>query len=163
MIAVSLQKSVRQALSISFSISKFLCLLLFIPEHFEDTLVIFRFGQALACHNLKLYLGGDGRKVRRPPRSNNNDNDNLFKNGTAEVYPMSSLSIQNKVDIGAPIKLSVSPTSRHLARFSVLPYLTLTSRGPSSSKMSHRKHPQRIIWMHQQRLKVLGLKLQHDQ
>lgn len=38
-------------------------LLLFIPEHFEDTLVISNLVQALEYHNLGIYLAGDGRDI----------------------------------------------------------------------------------------------------
>ena len=51
----------RRSNCISFSTSELL-LLLFIPEHFQNTLVIFQLDQALACHNLRLYLAREGRE-----------------------------------------------------------------------------------------------------
>ena len=47
--------------SISCLFSKLLSLL-YIPEHFQNTLAIYQSGLALACHGLRLYLAGEGRE-----------------------------------------------------------------------------------------------------
>ena len=80
--------------------------MLFAPFHpgaFREYACDNHLGKALACQNLRLYLDGDGRKVRRPPRSNyyHNHDDDLASR-TAQSKHIECLGCNPYVAVDVP-------------------------------------------------------------